>query len=249
MTDRLKRLLTASMLSVTLMSGTACSDRTLSNKSSANGKPDNNVALASNKKATAECAIRGVSIDQDPNGLNVRAEPDKNGKILGQLLPVGDPESHHDDGNESDAPKQRYFGPGFTIKAVSGDWLKIDKIDPKTEGINPQTGDEWIRDNFQGSGWVHFSKVRANFGGGVSGNPTGHAYKGPGYDSGKLLHSADTNLRGVDTVWNDVPRILECNGEWARIEFTQYGESDPETNIWTSYAKDKRKKMIGWMTS
>jgi hypothetical protein len=252
MEQKLNRAITYSTLGSTLLLLAACSNAASGTESADKGKAGDTAALASGEATkAAACQITGFSIDQDPNGLNVRANPDIKAAVLGKLLPVGDPESHHDhdgEGKKSDIPEQSYFGPRFTIIAVNGDWLKIDSIEAKTEGINPKNGNEWSRDNFQGSGWVHYSKVQPSFGGGEVGNPSGHAYKGPSFESGKILHAADTNMRGIDTIWTDVPKILECNGRWAKIEFTQYGESDPKTNLWTSYPKAKRKKVIGWMT-
>jgi hypothetical protein len=238
---------------LSLLALAACSSATPTSSAEKEGEA---AALADTKTSEANskqaCEISGNSIDQDRAGLNVRAEPNGKAAILGKLLPIGDPESHHDHdlpaSKKKNIPEQHYFGPGFTITAVSGDWLKIDRIEPVTEGIDPKTGDEWVRKNFQGTGWVHWSKVQPRLGGGPTYAPAVHAYKGPSFDSGKTLHNAGTNLYGIDHVWTDVPRILECQGTWARIEFTQYGESDPNSDIWTSYPAAKRKKVSGWMT-
>ena len=41
------------------------------------------------------CAAAGRSVDQDPAGLNVRAAPSANARIVGRLYSVEEPEAHH----------------------------------------------------------------------------------------------------------------------------------------------------------
>ncbi len=246
-------LISTSILVPAMLVATACSNAQTPQSGSKERKlSDLAKPPASISEEAEPCDIKGWSIDQDPNGLNVRAEPGFKAEILGKLLPAGDAESGHDHGGDDSkraGPEQIYYGPEFTIIGIEGDWLKIDKIEPITEGINPKTGDEWIRKNFQGTGWVHWSKVQPRLGGVPSDDPAEHAYAEPSFESKKTLNIANTNLFGMDHIWTDVPRILECSGKWGKIEFTQYGENNPKTRIWTRYPKNKQKKIQGWMNA
>lgn len=82
--------------------------------------------VTSNQKA---CEIYAYVIDKDPQGLNVRANPNTNGQILGKLPTTTD-------------------GVLVDIVASQGNWVAISKAEDANGKVV-----------FQGKGWVYASKL------------------------------------------------------------------------------------------
>jgi hypothetical protein len=147
--------------------------------------------------AEAPCAITGESIDADPAGLRVHAEPRAGSRIVGKLYPGMDPHVFFHE--EKPTLAEGLVGANFTVEAVDGDWLRIADVDPVTDGIAP-VGSLELVPNVQGSGWVHASMVRLI--------PTiaedlRTAPDGPRADAALFA--------GLDA------RIVGCRGAWAQL--------------------------------
>lgn len=167
----------------------------------------NNAAQAEAPKAQAPaagpCEITGESTDADPRGLRIHAGPDLASRELGRLYPGIDPESFFHD--EDPAEGQGLVGARFTIGRVAGDWLHITDIDPVTDGV--VTGEPNL--NFQGSGWVHKSKVRLIF-------TTVAAHQRPDADSPLVPGARFSN-------GEEARYLLDCRGRWAKLEYAPVG--------------------------
>lgn len=86
--------------------------------------------------AETSCNITGWSEDKDPAGLNVRAGPSKNARVIAVLPPETD------------------YAVEFDIIASEGGWLKI------KDAVAPTYSDAPDRKVFAGPGWVFADKVR-----------------------------------------------------------------------------------------
>ena len=124
---------------------------------------DINRALADKAAAlpagTVPCNLGAYSIDRDPKGLNVRAEPSVKAPVLGTLPPPFKVRR-----SDADGPKDGWRTE-FTIVGFKDGWFLI-------EGAKPP-GKEYEREGrplkypkvYAGRGWVAASKVGANFAG------------------------------------------------------------------------------------
>ena len=77
----------------------------------------------------ARCDAEAYVVDNDPNGLNVRATPGKTSKIIGNL------------------PNNDVEGIRVHLTGASGEWVRIDHAH--------ETGGEVDRSLFDGVGWVY----------------------------------------------------------------------------------------------
>jgi SH3-like domain-containing protein len=77
----------------------------------------------------ARCDAEAYVMDKDPNGLNVRATPEKTSKIIGNL------------------PNNDVEGIRVHLTGASGEWVRIDHAH--------ETGGEVDRSFFDGVGWVY----------------------------------------------------------------------------------------------
>lgn len=178
--------------------------------------------------AAAPCAITGESTDVDPQGLRVREGPVPQSRILGRLHPGMDPEVryHHE---SPSLGGEGLVGARFTIDRVFGDWLRITEIDPITDGVHPRNDLELTPPNFQGSGWVHASRVRVI----------------PAQD-GLVRERPDTSARAIDSPEFFNPsdarlRIVACRERWAGLEYRPARAGDR--------ASPRHRVLRGWVLS
>ena len=167
--------------------------------------------------APEPCQITGESTDADPEGLRVHAEPDLASRELGRLYPGIDPESYfHDD---TSPEEQGLVGAQFTIDRVAGDWLHIGDIDPVTDGVPADPP----RLNFQGSGWVHASRVRLIF-------TSVAAHERPDADSPTVPGARFSN-------GEDARLLVGCRGRWAKLRSPAIA------------AQQDRPQVVAWLLS
>lgn len=81
--------------------------------------------------ANTRCDVELNVIDPDPKGLNVRATPGVDGKVVAVLAPVGEWITVH-------------------VVAQRGDWMRIDRAVAMDDAA-----DDGERKVFTGDGWVH----------------------------------------------------------------------------------------------
>jgi hypothetical protein len=173
---------------------------------------DINRALADKAAAlpagTVPCDLGAYSIDRDPKGLNMRAEPSVKAPVLGTLPPPFKVR-----GSDADGPTDGWRTE-FTIVGFKDGWFLI-------EGARPP-GKEYEREGrplkypkvYAGRGWVASSKVGANFANGAT--RVGGLFQAPQVDA-RWTRVADRhgNEIGSDS---SPDRILACSGLWALVE-------------------------------
>lgn len=125
--------------------------------------------------AVTGCDISAYVTDPDPGGLNVRAAPSGRARVLKVVA-----------------------GTGSAVAAVtgqSGAWLRV-------AGITDAETDARL---FQGSGWIHVSRLGLDV---ASGDP--RLYAGPGARSKMLARLEPDGSRVA---------LLGCSGRWAKVRF------------------------------
>ena len=149
--------------------------------------------------AQASCSLEGWAVDRDPHGLNVRAAPSAQARVLGTLPPLSVDEDRPD------------FGIPFRITASRGGWLRIEgaQDDPSRSGAP-------ARPTYAGSGWVSGRLVRFKV-------QSAHGYRAPDTASERVVDLGDDALTDL-AVLNGV---LACSGSWALVEFVQQQRRDP----------------------
>jgi hypothetical protein len=173
------------------------------------------------------CAVAAISTEQDMNGLNVRSGPSKDSPVIGvlQSLVETDPHSPVD----PPLPEDKAFGPSFTITAIQGQWLKIADISPTTEGFDPTLRKRATKRNYQGSGWIHRSRVAVD--------PGFHdnAYDKPYFEPGKWT-SIDDGAGELLTLTGGkqgyTAELLSCKLNWLQIRYQDKatdGQTRPAT--------------------
>jgi hypothetical protein len=168
-------------------------------------------ALAAGKAklpaGTEPCDLRAWSTDTDKAGLNVRAEPSAQARVLGTLPPP-----FHFKTESENAPDEGYRTE-FTVRGYKDGWLLIDGATPP--------GQDYVDDYpkrfpkpYAGRGWVHASKVGAQYAngdtrmGGLFQAPHADAKWTPARGEGGSPISADGGPK----------RVLACSGYWALVE-------------------------------
>lgn len=159
------------------------------------------VAVVDVPAAQASCALEGWAVDRDPRGLNVRAAPSAQARVLGTLPPLSTGEDRPD------------FGVLFRITASRGGWLRIEgaQDDPSRSG-------EPARPTYAGSGWVSGRLVRFKV-------QSAHGYRVPDAASERIVDLGDDALTDLATLNG----VLACSGAWALVEFVQEHRRDPDS--------------------
>ncbi len=156
-------------------------------------------------RGTEPCHIHAWSIDTDPAGLNVRAEPSARGRVLGRVPPAW-------------AAPGRDGDPGTTYRAefeVAGyrdGWFFIRRIKAPGEDYNeryPRARPQ----PFRGQGWVSARLV-------------GGALSNGGLPNGRLMQAPNAHAAYREVTRNGEPistgdivqRLHACSGNWGLIE-------------------------------
>jgi hypothetical protein len=169
---------------------------------------------AAKRRSLNGCAIAALSVEQDLKGLNVRSAPSKDSPVVGILASLIETDPHSPD--DPPLPGDMAFGPSFTITAIHGQWLKIADINPTTEGYDPTLRKRTTKRNYQGSGWVHRSRVAVDPG--FHDNAYDKPYLEPGNwtsvddDAGELL----TLTGGKQGYTAD---LLSCDRDWLQMRY------------------------------
>lgn len=167
-------------------------------------------ARASLPEGTEPCDLGAWSIDKDPSGLNVRAEPNVKAHVLGTLSPpyrlkLGGRENTPDGGWLTE----------FRIVGFRDGWFLIEGATPpgksyEDETLYPRNAPK----PYSGRGWVAANKVGAAYANG--GTKMGGLFQAPFTDAKWM--PAKRELGGpIDT--DGVPkRLLACSGLWGLVE-------------------------------
>lgn len=163
--------------------------------------------------------------------MNVRAGPRDAAPILGVLHSLIETDPHTPDGPP--LPEDRAVGPSFNIVAISGKWLKIADIDATTYGYDPAVRKRGAKRNFQGSGWVHRSRVAID--------PGFHdkAYDKPYFQPG--------DWKAID---DDAGALLTLTGEKQGIsaELMSCEQNWLEVRYRAKARNGQRRTVTGWLS-
>ena len=154
---------------------------------------------------TEPCDHKGWSIDKDPAGLNVRAEPSTSAAILGKLPPPYKLKL----GGAENTPEGGWLTEFHIIGYRSG-WFLIEGASPPGKAYEDDA--RYPRNApkpYAGRGWVAANKVGAAFANGAI--PEGGLFQAPHPDA------RWTHAEGV-TVGDSPARIFACSGLWALVE-------------------------------
>jgi len=156
---------------------------------------------------TEPCNLYAWSTDTDPKGLNVRAGPSMDEKLLGispaPRKPTGKAKAEHGDGP---------FRSDFTIIGYKDGWFLVKDI--RAPGVSYNASyPKSLPQPYKGRGWVSASLVGASQGeadardGLLSDAPHGDA-----------RYSAATDEDNKPYGYGAQPRILACSGSWTFIQ-------------------------------
>jgi hypothetical protein len=170
---------------------------------------DENLALAAKAKdlpdGTVPCDLFAWSIDRDPKGLNVRAEPSTKARILGTLPPP-----FRFKGRGEAVVQPHSWLTEFKIIGTKDGWFLIEGARPP--GQEYEDAKVYPRNHpkpYPGRGWVHASKVGANYANGQT--RQNGLFQAPHTDAKWMPADADGGGQGPK-------RILACSGLWALVE-------------------------------
>ncbi|SDI05516.1 hypothetical protein SAMN05216338_1016194 [Bradyrhizobium sp. Rc2d] len=161
-------------------------------------------------EGTEPCDLGAWSIDKDPNGLNVRAEPSVKARVLGTLPP---PYRLKLGGSEN-TPEGGWLTE-FRIVGFKDGWFLIEGAKPP--GKDYEDEKKYPRNApkpYAGRGWVASNKVGANFANGYT--RAGGLFQAPFVDAKWM--PARRELGGPIDGDGGPKRLLACSGYWGLVE-------------------------------
>lgn len=161
-------------------------------------------------EGTEPCDLGAWSEDKDPAGLNVRAEPSVNARVLGTLPP---PYRLKLGGSEN-TPAGGWLTE-FRIIGFKAGWFLIEGATPpgkeyEDEKLYPLNAPK----PYAGRGWVAANKVGASYANG--GTRMGGLFQAPFIDAKWM--PAKRKLGGSLDTDGGPKRVLACSGSWALVE-------------------------------
>lgn len=156
---------------------------------------------------TEACAVSGWSNDPDRNGLNVRAEPSGNARILGIVPPPRKMPK------EQDAFGSEPVKAEFSIIGFRNGWFLIEKI--QAPGVPYDVAyPRNLPQPFKGRGWVAANKIGAAPA--HTGLPAGRLYEAPFVEARyQEVIVGGESLFGPDT---PLAKVQACSGRWGLVE-------------------------------
>ena len=168
-------------------------------------------ALALDMTGVTTCSLHGFSTDTDPAGTNVRAAPDKDAPILGQLPP------------QQNAEGAGAVGVVLEIVGSKNGWLLIHSAssgDPSVDAVTPV---------FKKPGWISGDLV-----GFIVGSSELLDAPNPG---GNVVATLQNTAKGIGPDSYTVKKVNGCNGKFADITVqlpASIKPNAPELRGWAS---------------
>ncbi len=184
--------------------------------------------------ADYQCDARGVSIDQDPKGMNVREQASGKAKVIGKIYSAPD-----DDGD-------KLLGPDLAVLGFANGWVLIRNSELVTPSIDPT----FQKRNYVGTGWVSAKLVQGLLYIENIDSPHNKAYAKPSFDAAVVDPDGNTNVT-IAADGQAKPLIVGCQQKWLQLTYRQSGYLDSNKK-WVLYTKAqlaKRKPITGWLTS
>lgn len=157
-------------------------------------------------QGTEPCALSAWSVDTDPAGLNVRAQPSARSRVVGRVPPPWTSPGRDGDPGET-------YRSEFEIAGYRDGWFLIRSI--KAPGI--EYGERYPRSRpqpYRGQGWVSARMVGAALANG--GLPSGRLYQAPNrHSAAREVARADGEAISTGDV---VQRLHACSDRWGLIE-------------------------------
>jgi hypothetical protein len=168
-------------------------------------------AAASLPAGTVACDIHGWSEDKDPNGLNVRAEPNAPAKVLGKLPPPFRFKAR----NKSENTPEGGWLTEFHIIGFKDGWFLIEGATPPGKeyehaSVYPKNPPK----PYAGRGWVAGNKVGAQYANGDT--RMGGLFQAPHVDA--KWTPAKNGFGDAISADGGPKRVLACSGTWALVE-------------------------------
>jgi hypothetical protein len=182
-----------------------------------------------------QCAAAGRSVDQDPAGLNVRAGPSLNARVLGRLYSVLEPEAAHHGSNER-------YGPIFAIREVRGGWVRITDAAAEVEGFDGE-----VRRNYTGPGWVAASMVEPTIVSMQTGDPGTRGYAAPQASAAVTDPDGLTNVERMHR-FGQRARLVGCSGSWVQLDYVRSGRLNANGR-WVDFPVRERRQARAWFRS
>jgi hypothetical protein len=160
---------------------------------------------------TVPCSLGAWSEDKDAAGLNVRAEPRANAKVLGKLPPPFKFKAR----NRSENTPEGGWLTEFRVIGFKDGWFLIERATPpgkayEHESVYPKKPPM----PYGGRGWVAGNKIGAAYANGDT--RMGGLFQAPHVDS--KWTPAKTSLGGDVGPDGGPKRILACSGTWALVD-------------------------------
>ena len=161
-------------------------------------------------EGTEPCSLGAWSIDKDPAGLNVRAEPSTTARVLGTLPPPYRLKL----GGAENTPEGGWLTE-FRIIGFKSGWFLIEGAKPPGKDYEDET--RYPRSAprpYAGRGWVAANKIGANYANG--GTRAGGLFQAPFLDA--KWTPAQRELGGPIDGDGGPKRLLACSGYWGLVE-------------------------------
>jgi len=161
-------------------------------------------------EGTEPCALDAWSIDKDPHGLNVRAEPSVKARVLGTLPPPYRLKL----GGAENTPEGGWLTE-FRIIGFRDGWFLIEGA--KSPGKDYEDEKRYPRNApkpYAGRGWVAANKVGASYANGST--RAGGLFQAPFVDANWM--PAQRELGGPIDTDGGPKRLLACSGYWGLVE-------------------------------
>lgn len=161
-------------------------------------------------EGTEPCSLGAWSIDKDPNGLNVRAEPSVKARVLGTLPPPYRLKL----GGAENTPEGGWLTE-FRIIGFKDGWFLIEGAKPP--GKDYEDEKRYPRNApkpYAARGWVAANKVGASYANGYT--RAGGLFQAPFVDAKWM--PAQHELGGPIDGDGGPKRLLACSGYWGLVE-------------------------------
>jgi hypothetical protein len=183
------------------------------------------------------CNARGVSLDQDPNGLVVREKPSAKAKVVGKIYsaPNGEP------------GETKLSGPELSVHGYQDGWLLV-STNPR---VTPSSDPTFNKPNYFGAGWVVATKVRGLLYLTNTNSPHTKAYADSRFDAAVVDPDGNINVVTQQLEGTSEPVLAGCSRNWLQLTYRQSGYFN-SSKKWVRYSPTeaaKRKPVTGWLTS